>query len=273
MKRLTNGHLELVVVHVWFWFLTRERDATALSADETLRAARFVRPEDRLAFVAGRAVMRAILSRYCQLGAPEIGFAYGTTGRPGLAASPRSSVPEGFDFNLSHSGSLAALAVCATHRVGIDVEAHRDVERGLADRFFSPVEAAQLSALSGEAWRQSFFRCWTRKEALVKATGEGLGRDTRSFSVSLAAEASPAAPLTVAGFDTRGAGDAAWTLAPIETPAGYSGALAVLSHGAPVSVEAKWFDGGEASADPTAVAGPANSLGSPGNTRYPGHDA
>lgn len=116
----------------------------------------------------------------------ELRFEYGDNGKPRLCLD--GPVPH---FNLSHAEDQAALAVCWGAEVGVDIEKIRPVERDVAGSFFSAAEIAALEALPGEQWLDGFFRCWTRKEAVVKATGFGLTCSLAAFDVSTASDAPP----------------------------------------------------------------------------------
>ncbi len=177
-------------IDVWIWSLESPTGSAPVGADvldsgEQARAARFVRQIDRERFIAAHVRMREILADYAGLAPSALRF--GTTGRakPVLADGPA--------FNLSHSGGYAALAVAPDHDetalpLGLDIEAHRPIEPRVADITFSKAELSDLAALSGQEWRDGFFRCWTRKEAVIKALGTGLYMDLASFDVTLAAQ-------------------------------------------------------------------------------------
>jgi 4'-phosphopantetheinyl transferase len=144
-----------------------------LAADERARAARFHFERDRDHFTVGRGVLRSILGRYLNRAPESLSFCYGSHGKPSLA---RESKGASIRFNLSHSHDLALYAIARERELGIDLERVRcDLAvLEIAERFFSREEAARLSALPGESRHQEFFRCWTGKEAYVKARGEGL---------------------------------------------------------------------------------------------------
>ena len=152
-----------------------------LTRDERDRAGRFVVPKDGVDFVVGRGRVREILARY--VGGPpgDLRFAYAEHGKPRLVMD----CPAPF-FNLSHSGTMAVLAVSRSVDVGVDIERIRPVERGLARRFFSAAEVTALEALPADQWLDGFFRCWTRKEAVLKALGVGFSMNLASFDVSIA---------------------------------------------------------------------------------------
>jgi 4'-phosphopantetheinyl transferase len=219
-----------VRIDLWTWPLEASRRETAalevvLSADERRRAASFVFEADRRRFVVGRGRLRQILSRYVALPPEALRFRYGAHGKPAL--SPARPAP---CFNLSHSGGLAALAIAGCD-VGIDIEKVRPVDGAVAERFFSARENAALRGLHGADWRDAFYRCWTRKEAVVKALGKGLSLRLASFDVSVAPSASLLLRL-------EGCRDAAsqWSIVDVALPRGLVGAIAARTMGRGVSV-------------------------------------
>jgi 4'-phosphopantetheinyl transferase len=178
--RAPPGDLALLPgeLHVWRIDLARARvDQAALSDEEQARAARFLLERDRRRFVASHAALRRILTRYLGPVAPR--FADGPHGKPFLDGAA-------LRFNLSHSGELALVAVADGREVGVDVEAVRELDlAGMARVSFSPRERAALFALPPDERLPAFFRCWTRKEAHLKATGFGLALPLDGFDVSL----------------------------------------------------------------------------------------
>ena len=128
--------------------------------------------------------LQRILSGYLGFIEKPLQFELGSHGKPSLRY-PHSSVR----FNLSHSSKLGLLAISNSLEVGVDVEDIHVVEPGLCKAFFSAAEQSEMAALSGDRWLESFFRCWTRKEAILKAEGTGLNVRLDSFDVSLSAEA------------------------------------------------------------------------------------
>jgi 4'-phosphopantetheinyl transferase len=157
---------------------------TGLSSDEQARAAAFVRDSDRQRFVARRHALRQLLARYGQITPGQITFRLTRHGKPSaLDAQDRRLAP----FSLSSRDQLILIAF-GTSPLGVDVEhATRDVEiNGLARRFFHPDEAAEITARDGPAHVASFFHCWARKEAYVKAVGRGLHLPLHQFRVSVA---------------------------------------------------------------------------------------
>jgi 4'-phosphopantetheinyl transferase len=179
---------EIGVVDVWVASLDRPPAllpslAELLSPDERDRADRFVRRHDRERFVAGRAFLRLLLSRLVGSESAALRFAYGPNGKPALEA------PADLAFNLAHSGGLAVCAVAAGRSgLGVDVERVRPLGdlAGMARAAFAPGEAARIVSLPEPERLLAFFDAWTRKEALLKALGRGLGRPLGEDAAALA---------------------------------------------------------------------------------------
>ena len=162
---------------------TAGSEASVLSLDEITRASRFHFEKDRTHFTRCRSALRRILADYLSIPATEIRFEYLTSGKPQLAAEQNLRA---LQFNVSHSANMALIAVGSEHRLGVDIEKIRgDVDiTALAERFFSLRERAGLQALPDHLRVPGFFACWTRKEAFLKATGEGLSFPLADFSVT-----------------------------------------------------------------------------------------
>ncbi len=214
-------------VHVWRASLEqpeavcRKLQAT-LSADEFERAARFQFEKHRRRFVVARGVLRDILGRYLGVAATGITFEYEAHGKPKLASVNH---PENFSFNLSHAEELALCAVVRGHALGVDVEhVHpiSDAEQ-IARRFFSEREAEQFCALPQEHRQIAFFNCWTRKEAFIKALGEGLSHPLNRFEVAFLP--GELAALLHTRPDPQEAGR--WSMFAFEPATDYAGALVV----------------------------------------------
>jgi len=152
-----------------------------LSAGERQRAARFRFERDRRRFVAARALLRELLAERLAARPETIELVYGKHGKPALARYD-------LQFNVSHSGDVAAYAFARGCGIGIDVEEIRALpEAGaIAARMFSRSENDAYAALPAREKQQGFFNCWTRKEAVVKALGDGLSLPLDQFDVSLA---------------------------------------------------------------------------------------
>jgi 4'-phosphopantetheinyl transferase len=208
-------------VHVWRAYLELPRFVLqeleqTLSPDERQRAGRFRFASDRCRFVAARGVLRQILARYLDCHPSEAKFSYGPFGKPALAPGCRSN---GLQFSLAHSGTLAVYAIAKGPEVGIDVEEIRPlfVQERIAEQFFAQQEVGELRALPLQLQPEAFFNCWTRKEAYVKARGNGLQIALDSFVVSLA----PGKPA-----EFRAGADPGWSLHAFTPAPGYIAALA-----------------------------------------------
>lgn len=156
-----------------------------LSPEELARAGRFALTRDRDRFIVSHATLRLLLSRYLQIPSDSLRIEEGPRGKPFVGGSEFASE---LKFNLSHSQELAVFAFTRQKEVGIDVEKIRldFASREIAQRYFSPLEIANLDALQPQLYTAGFFQCWTRKEAYIKARGQGLYIPLDSFSVSLA---------------------------------------------------------------------------------------
>ena len=182
---LTAEGLAAGELHVWQATLDVGRDqadrlSKILSEDERARAARFHFERERVRYIAGRAQLRMLLSGYLDVAPEALTFGYGENGKPTLP----HPAPH---FNLSHSGALALYAVTADADVGIDVELY-DPDFGgqrIPERFFAPDEVLALRALPEPLQPRGFLELWTRKEAFIKARGDGLSLALNSFSVTL----------------------------------------------------------------------------------------
>jgi 4'-phosphopantetheinyl transferase len=224
-----NTPLELSVdeVHVWQANLD-EHDAASLrivlAADENSRADRFHFTKDREHFIVARALLRKLLAAYVGLRAAELQFSYGEKGKPSLADSGPSAV----NFNLAHSGGRALYAFSRGREVGVDLEFIReDLEsEKIAARFFSPAEVAALERVPLELRKLAFFNCWTRKEAYIKARGEGLSLPLDEFDVSLG----PGEPAALLRNHKDAAEVGRWTMRSIAVPQNFVAALVVEGH-------------------------------------------
>ncbi|MFY9552972.1 MAG: 4'-phosphopantetheinyl transferase superfamily protein [Thermoanaerobaculia bacterium] len=198
-----------------------------LSSDERARAERFRFDRDRRRFVAGRAALRRVLGDTVGIPASQIAFEYGPYGKPALA-SPSGA---GVEFNVSHCEEQALIAVASGRRVGVDLElvsSETAEERmRIAERFFSAAEVAALRALPGRLQGEAFFACWTRKEAYIKARGEGLSMPLDAFSVSLA----PGEPAALLDCPSAPEEIRAWSLRSLVPAPGFLAAVAVEGKG------------------------------------------
>ena len=219
--RLDSG-----AVHVWRAGLDQspsqiERFRNTLDDDERSRADRFYFSRDRERFIVARGVLRALLGRYLDTAPERLSFSYSAHGKPALASEPGA---DAIRFNLSHSHGTALYAVTRGREVGVDLEFIRcDLEaEQIAERFFSHSEIVALQAVPPSIRKYAFFLCWTRKEAYIKARGEGLSMPLDQFDVSLI-PGEPAALLS-----TKPDSDEAlrWSLRNLTPASGYAAALA-----------------------------------------------
>lgn len=223
--------LDDAVVEVWIAALDELPTAgpalwATLDDGERRKAQAFYFPRDRQRFVSGRAVLRLLLARYLQTEPQRITLQYGPHGKPAL---PRECAHD-LSFNLSHSDGLAVYPFARGRRVGVDVERVREdgvAIDEIARRAFTPGEVRTLAALPAAVRLQAFFAGWTRKEAYLKARGDGLNFPLDRFEVSLAPD-DPPRLLEVHGEPAE---SERWSLATLETPWGYAAAVAVEGHG------------------------------------------
>lgn len=229
------GELAQGVVHVWRITLDEvvheyQSLVGLLTDDEKERAHKYKFRRDRHRFVAGRAGLRAILGSYVSCSPAMLRFEYGAAGKPSLRY-PASPTP--VQFNLSHSGGIGLLAV-ARQTVGIDVELVRtvpDVEE-IAKSYFSATEQRELLQLPVPLRSAGFLNCWTRKEAFVKAIGDGLSLPLDSFDVSL----TPGAPVELRQIRGKGSTDR-WRI--MSVPVGDNAIAAVVAESPLVGLECR----------------------------------
>ena len=213
-------------VHVWRISLDPPEArlnalAAVLSPDEHARADRFRFPHHRRRFIAGRAALRGILGRCLGVDPAAVGFAYGEHGKPTL--EPASN-PAGLEFNLANSHDRALVAVSLGMPLGVDIEQRRSIGESarITARYFTPDEQADFLEHAEADRPAAFLRGWTRKEALLKATGKGIAGGLDSFEVSLRSTG----PILHRLGDDRNAA-ARWTLLDVDAGPDFFGALAV----------------------------------------------
>ena len=215
-------------VHVWCARLDQPSEVIAqlralLAPDELARAGRYHFEKDARHFVAGRGILRTLLGRYLARPPEHLCFEANAYGKPALAGGGPLS------FNLSHSRGLALYAFTRGRAVGIDIE-HVGAKvdcRQLAGHYFSPREVRTLLSLPDGSQRRAFFDCWTRKEAYIKARGEGLSRRLDAFDVSLA----PGEPATLLRSDDPEGEGVCWSLRELSVADDYAAAIAIEGGG------------------------------------------
>jgi 4'-phosphopantetheinyl transferase len=214
-------------VHVWNAHLDplnarAEQLTSVLSEDERDRAGRFHFAKDRAHFAYTRSVLRVLLGSYLNLPPAEVVFRYGRSGKPELSPTFHDT---NLHFNVSHSHGHLLVAIARNCAVGIDIEMIRsemDIE-AIAERFFSFAETEQLRAVNGLGKRTAFFNGWTRKEAYLKARGEGIGEGLDQFAVSLI----PGKPARLL-FDRRDPdAGSRWSIHDLATSSGFAAALVI----------------------------------------------
>ena len=193
-----------------------------LSNIERERASRFAFERDRRRFVIARGQLRQLLGVRLGVAPHAVQLVYGQRGKPALAAALAGS---GLRFNLSRCGGVAVYAFAYDREIGVDVEEVRVMPDAddIVAQMFSPRESAAYFALSPHDRPLGFFQCWTRKEAFIKALGDGLYHPLDRFDVSLA----PGAPARILRVENTAAGECPWTLHSFSPGAGLIGAVVV----------------------------------------------
>jgi len=234
-RRIADYSFEFAprTVYVWPVHTVASIDVAAefervLTPDERDRVARFRFDHLRHSFVLARGSLRILLGRYLSVSPAIIRFTHNSKGKPALSA------PAYLDFNASHSGDLAVFAFTTGLEIGVDVEKIRSLTdmQNIASRFFCPEEAEEIMSLPENQRTRAFFLCWTRKEAYVKAIGEGLSAPLNGFSVTV----QPNQPARFVHF-AQGANAAMnWTLYDLQLAPEYAAALAYHDVERPVVV-------------------------------------
>lgn len=217
-------------MHIWCASLERPQQvittfATLLSPDENAHAGRFHFDRDRNHFILARGLLRVLLGNYLNVAPTQIEFVYGPQGKPALGVGYSDGI---LQFNISHSKNLAVYAFNWNRHVGIDVEFMREMpdEDDFARRFFSSRESALVESLSGDQKKNAFFKIWTCKEAILKASGDGLTKPMDETEVTLGVDG--AFHLSAIDGDSEQASH--WHLETFEPAVGYQGAFAVEGH-------------------------------------------
>jgi len=193
MERATLNHemgtaFAINALEVHLWAVKIEPDDTVaaafrplLSADEVSRAIRFKFGHLSNAYTICRGAVRFLLGRYLNVEPSSIKLHYKAKGKPVIASPTR------LDFNLSHTDGMMVCGLTRACDIGVDVERLRPLSdiQTLANEFFCPEEADELLSLAEDQRISAFYRCWTRKEAYIKAVGEGLSTPLHSFRVTI----------------------------------------------------------------------------------------
>jgi 4'-phosphopantetheinyl transferase len=212
-------------IDVWTVDLDAPADiySSPLSEDEQARASRYHFDIHRRRFIRGRAALRILLGEYLDTDPAELQFAYAENGKPFLR-----NITEPLSFNVAHCEGLALIAIAAFGMdIGVDVEQVRwmpDFDE-LVGRFFSQREADSFMALEPQVKPAAFFNLWTRKEALLKATGEGIGNALNQVEVTFL----PGEPARLLSLPHGSALD--WTVRDFVPAQGFAAALVAKSPG------------------------------------------
>ena len=201
--------------------------ASFLSKDERDRARRFKYARDAYRYTASRALLRIVLGAYLRLDPQDLAFDYSTNGKPFLPCGGQ------LRFNLSHSHDAALIGVTLGREIGVDVERIRDdleVEQ-IARQFFSKAEQSALATLPAIQRQGAFFDCWTRKEAFVKARGDGLSLPLDQFDVSVR----PDEPACLVATRPDADEAAAWEVTAVAVEHGYAAAVVTQTGPVPLS--------------------------------------
>jgi 4'-phosphopantetheinyl transferase len=206
-------------IHIWRAYLdcgdsVLRKFETTLAPDEKSRANHFIFLPGRRSFIAARGILRELLGQYLNRPPDEVEFSYHPQGKPFL----RDPSHQSFHFNISHSHGMALFSFAWGRELGVDVELVKPDFAGdeIAKRYFSPDEFIELQALPPSLRAQGFFRCWTLKEAYIKARGGGLNIPLDSFHVSF----TPGQPQLLRSDDS-----ARWNLCSLAPDPLYAGAL------------------------------------------------
>jgi 4'-phosphopantetheinyl transferase len=194
--------------------------AALLSDAERQRAGRFAFDRDRRRFTVARAQLRWLLSERLGVRPEMVEFVYGAHGKPALA---RHFADSDLRFNVSHSDDFAVYAFAPVREIGVDVEAIRVIRDAdeIAAHFFSRRENEAYLALDASDKPLGFFNCWTRKEAFIKALGNGLYYPLDRFDVSLA----PGEPARILRVESTPGDYCGWALHSFSPAPGLIGAI------------------------------------------------
>jgi 4'-phosphopantetheinyl transferase len=214
IPRLGANQVQVIAVPLDLAPQTIKHLQRSLSTVELIRANRFVFPEHRRRFVACRGILRYFLGLHLGREPASVNLRIEEHGKPQLAELEKSPIR----FNLTHSKELAVFAFALSLEVGIDIEEvsqDRNVDE-IAVRYFSGRENSELAAVLPQDRLHAFYRCWTRKEAYLKARGDGLAVPLDSFAVTLLPDDPPA----LFTLDS-----ARWTISSISPSADFVGAV------------------------------------------------
>ncbi len=220
------GGLPPDVLHVWRILLTQSEDvvrrlAEHLSVDEAQRADKCRRELDRCRYVVAHGALRELLAEYTSWAPRDVSFRHTAAGKPFVVGDRGEQCPR---FSLSHSGEWAVVGLALLTDVGIDIE---QIDPGIsvqavAERFFSQSESVALRDAPPEQRTDLFFTAWTRKEAYVKARGDGISDRLQRFSISVNPEQPP-----ILRIDSKDqCAILHWRIYDLDIASGYAAAIA-----------------------------------------------
>ncbi|XSG76157.1 4'-phosphopantetheinyl transferase family protein [Herpetosiphon llansteffanensis] len=216
-------------IDIWLIDLTRLRPQRSrfwavLNPEEQARALRFHFERDQVRYMICRGAMRLILAEYLGNDPTGLEFSQNSYGKPLLADVELS-------FNLSHAGNYGLLGLSQFNTIGVDIEQERQLDdlASIAQHYFAPSE--REAVLNTADQTAAFFRCWTRKEAYIKAHGMGLSLPLSSFAVSIAPQIEQALE-----WNRENTVDQ-WHVQPLVAPAGYAAALACPRSASPIQLQ------------------------------------
>lgn len=219
-------------IHIWRADLSdalpeQERLYDVLSIDERKRASEYKFARDAQYYTCARGILRTILGRYLTIEPQNLNFIYNNYGKPYLDNERTINF---IQFNLSHSKDLALYVFSKDYEVGIDLEEMKPLDNcvDIAQQFFSVQEATNLNAMQPAKRLESFYKCWVRKESVIKAIGQGLSFPLDQFTVSFA-DNTPARIVDLQTDDYIN--NKEWSLYSIDTIPGYQAAVTVIGPG------------------------------------------
>ena len=224
-------YLDHAKVHLWLATIQNDPSSTAgmlalLPGDEQSRAAGYKHERARLRFITARGLLRTVLARFTGLSPGALVFRYSSKGKPFLSG-PRDG--DAIHFNIAHSGELVLCGITIGRRIGVDIETttNRHDLMKIAHRYFAPAEVTELESLPLEQRIPGFFCCWTRKEAYLKAIGEGISYGLDRFEVS----ADPDKPARLIRDRQNPEEAVRWRLEDVDAGSAYRSAIAVEGDG------------------------------------------
>ncbi len=221
----TAPELEPHDIHLWYLALDAPLDLAAvrdcLSDDEQRRADRFIFEQHRRRFALGRMYLRQVLGSYLGIEPASVVFEYSGLGKPRIRGSDAG---RGLCFNFSNSHERALLGIARNVELGVDIEWLRSIQsmEGMAERFFADAETREILSLPEPQRTESFFCCWTRKEAFLKAIGKGLTFPLRDVVVDVHRRH----PVQIQNINDSAQNAAEWSLESLTVEPEYVAAVA-----------------------------------------------